>query len=41
MHQAHDRVFKEAAATSRFRDGMIAGGLVSASLWTLILCVFS
>ena len=41
MHQTHDRVFKEAAAASRFRDGMIAGGLVSASMWALILCVVS
>ena len=37
MHHTHDSVFEQAAAVSRFRNGMMAGSMVSAVLWTLIL----
>lgn len=37
MHLTHDSVFEGAAAVSRFRDGIVAGGLISTVLWAIIL----
>jgi hypothetical protein len=39
MHHTHDSVFEQAAAVSRFRNGMIAGSLLSTFFWAIILAV--